>query len=389
MKKGLTALALGTFSLGMAEYVMMSILPDLASAFGVSIAEAGHLISLYALGVCAGAPLSAIFLRNRPLRHTLLLLMAVYIVGNLMFAVSHSFGLALVARFVSGLPHGAYFGTGAIVASRLQPGKATTAVAMMVMGMTVANFIGVPLGSFIANTGGWRWIFLLNIFWGALSLVSIALFVKGVGRLKPSDIKGMFRFMKRPEPWLLILATMMCNGGAFAMYSYVAPVMELGGFNDANMPALMLAVGASMCFGNYEGGRLGDRYSPSRVAGWVTLFMAASLIAVAVLAGNYIASGAAVLLVTAALFAISSPMQLLLIEYSPGGELMGGAMVQVAFNLGNALGAMAGGIPLDAGMSARWTAIVGCGMAAVSAVVMIIFRRRISNKSSNKSFICF
>lgn len=382
MKKGLLALAFGTFSLGMAEYVMMSILPDLASAYGVSISGAGHLISSYALGVCFGAPVSAILLRNTRLKLTLLMLMAIYVAGNLMFALSTDFHLALVARFVSGIPHGAYFGTGSIVASRLSPGKETTAVAMMVMGMTVANFLGVPAASFIANTFSWRWIFYLNLLWGLVSITAISLWIKGVGALARSNVKGVFRFLRHREPWLLIIATMTCNGGAFAMYSYVSPLMREAGFNLAYMPMFMMLVGASMCIGNYLGGTMGDRFTPSRTALWVTVWMTTSLAATWLLAAHYIAAGISVISVTAALFAISSPMQLMLIKYSPGGELMGGAMVQVAFNLGNAIGAFAGGIPLSLGLKASYTGLVGASLAFIGIIAMIYFRHHISVKQT-------
>ena len=145
--KSLFALASGTFGLGITEYVMMSILPDLASQFDVSITSAGHLISAYALGVCVGAPLIVLFARNMPLRRILLLLMAIFIAGNLAFALSPNYLLAVASRFMAGLPHGAYFGTGALVASRIAgQGRAASAVALMSMGMTVACLIGVPAG---------------------------------------------------------------------------------------------------------------------------------------------------------------------------------------------------------------------------------------------------
>ena len=172
MKKGLYALSFGTFGLGIAEFVMMSILPDVAAGFHISLAEAGHLISAYALGVCFGAPLVVIVARNWPLRTILLALIGLFITGNVLMTVSSNYWMGLAARFISGLPHGAYFGVGSIVASRLaEKGKSTSAVATMVMGMTVANLFGVPVGNFLGQVLSWRLVFLAAALWGGVRTV--------------------------------------------------------------------------------------------------------------------------------------------------------------------------------------------------------------------------
>lgn len=376
MKKGLLALAFGTFALGMTEYVMMSILPDLAHDFHVSVPEAGHLISAYAIGVCVGAPLVAIFLRNWRLNHILLLLMTVYAVGNLMFASAPSFAMGLVGRFVAGLPHGAFFGTGSIVASRLMPNKATTAVALMTLGMTIANLVGIPVGSFIANTFNWRWIFYFNSLWGIITLGTIALFVKGIGALQPTSVRSEFQFLKKAAPWILILTTILCQGGAFAMYSYVTPIMHQAGLAVKYIPLLMIVVGAGMCLGNYYSGILSDRYSPTRIVLWVAVIMTLSLVATYFDTFSIWTAGATIVVAASMLFALSSPMQLLLIEYSPGGELMGGAMVQVAFNLGNAVGAYLGGLPISAGHAPESSSLAGAALAALSVATIYLFIKR-------------
>ncbi len=373
MKKGILALASGTFGLGMTEYVMMSILPDLARDLHTTIPEAGHLISLYALGVCAGAPLSAIFLRNWKLQHILLLLMAVFVAGNIMFAVSPGFTTGLAARFISGLPHGAFFGTGSIVASRLMPDRRNTAIALMTLGMTIANLVGIPFGSFIANTFNWRWIFYFNAAWGAITFVMLAMFVKNTGGLARSSVKGIFRFLKNPAPWILIGFTLLCQGGCFSMYSYVSPIMDKAGLMQKYIPVFMIFVGGAMCFGNYISGVFADRYSSQRTALWVASVMTVSLVATYFGISSYWAAGISVMVAAACLFALSSPMQLLLLEYSPGGELMGGAMVQIAFNLGNAIGAFAGGAAITATGEPESSAIVGTALSGLSALVMLWF----------------
>lgn len=378
-KKGLAALAFGTFALGMTEYVMMSILPDLAHDFGVTVPKAGHLISAYAVGVCVGAPLVAIFLRNWKLNHILLLLMAVYAAGNLMFAAAPGFSTALIGRFVAGLPHGAFFGTGSIVAGRLLPDKPTTAVALMTLGMTVANLVGIPVGSYIANTFNWRWIFYFNTVFGLVTLGTIALSIRQIGSLPRTSVKGEFQFLRHLAPWILIVTTILCQGGAFAMYSYVTPIMNHAGLALRYIPLLMIVVGIGMCLGNYYSGILSDRYSPAYIVLWVAVIMTLSLVATAFDTFSIWTAGVSIVIAASCLFALSSPMQLMLIEYSPGGELMGGAMVQVAFNLGNAIGAYLGGLPITAGHAPESASLVGAALAGLSVITTLFFLRRYSS----------
>lgn len=376
MKKGILALSFGTFGLGMTEYVMMSILPDLAHDFSVTIPEAGHLISLYALGVCVGAPLTAIFLRNWKLQHILFLLMGIFALGNVWFASSSGFADGLVARFVSGIPHGAFFGTGSIVASRLMPNRQNTAIALMTLGMTVANLVGIPLGSFIANTLNWRWIFYFNAVWGAATFLMILLFVKNIGGLKHSNIKSTFQFLKKPAPWILIVFTLLCQGGCFSMYSYLSPIMHTAGLSQERIPLFMIFVGGAMCLGNYLSGVLADKYSSQRISLWVAVVMTAALLATYFDVISFWLAGFTIMIAAACLFALSSPMQLLLLKYSPGGELLGGAMVQIAFNLGNAIGAFAGGLAITRTGEPQSSSIVGMVLAGVSIFVMLSFIRK-------------
>ncbi len=383
MKKGILTLAFGTFALGMTEYVMMSILPDLASSFHTSVSTAGRLISIYAIGVCVGAPLCAIFLRNWDLRRILVLLMGVLAVGNVMFALSPTFEVGLVSRFVSGLSHGSFFGTGSIVASRLMPDKKTTAVSLMTLGMTTANLLGIPLGSFIANTLNWRWIFFFNAGWAFITMLMFLFMVKGVGGLPRTNIAGEFHFLKSPAPWILMLFTVLCQGGCFAMYSYVTPIMGEAGLSQKYIPLLMIFVGASMCIGNYVAGVLSDKFSPQRIALCVSVIMTVTLISIYFESGSMLLTATSVLIATGCLFAMSSPMQLLLLKYSPGGELMGGAAVQIAFNLGNAIGATVGGVALAKTDFAATASFYGAVLAAISILTMVFFICKTSRQKAS------
>ncbi len=381
MKKGILTLAFGTFALGMTEYVMMSILPDLATTFHTSISEAGKLISTYAIGVCVGAPLCAIFLRNWDLRRILILLMAVLALGNLLFAVSGSFEMGLASRFVSGLSHGAFFGTGSIVASRLMPDKQTTAVSLMTLGMTTANLLGIPLGSFIANTLNWRWIFFFNAASALATMLMYIFMVKSVGSLPHSNVAGEFKFLKSPAPWILILFTILCEGGCFAMYSYVTPVMGKAGLEQEYIPILMILVGAAMSIGNYVAGVLSDKFTPGKIALVVSIIMSTVLVAIFFESSSMVLTAGSILIATACLFALSSPMQLLLLKYSPGGELMGGAAVQIAFNLGNAIGATIGGYALSRTGVPATASLYGAALAAASIFTIILFIEKYQNSA--------
>ena len=267
MKKSLIALAFGTLALGIAEFVMMGILPDIASDLHVSIAEAGHLISAYALGVCVGAPM-LILARKHPLKRILLVLVAVIMAGNVCAALAPNFWTLMAARFVSGLPHGAYFGVGSIAAEKLaDKGKDSEAVSIMIAGMTIANLLGVPLGTALSSMLSWRVTFLLVGCWGMIVLYYIWRWIPPVENLPDTGFRGQFRFLRSPAPWLLIFATMLGNGGVFCWYSYVSPMLvHVSGFSPDRLTLLMILAGFGMVVGNLTGGRLSDRFTPGRVA---------------------------------------------------------------------------------------------------------------------------
>ena len=377
MKKSLIALAFGTLGLGIAEFVMMGILPDVAHDMHVSIAEAGHLISAYALGVCVGAPL-LVLARKFPLKHILLALVCLIMLGNCCAAAAPNYWLLMAARFISGLPHGAYFGVGSIVAEKLaDKGKGTEAVAIMVAGMTIANLFGVPLGTFLSTAISWRVTFLLVGVWGMVILYCIWRWVPQVEGLPDTGLKGQFRFLKSPAPWLLIVATLLGNGGVLCWYSYISPrLTHLSGFAADKISGLMVLAGIGMVVGNLVSGWLSDRFSPGRVAASVQSLTFLLLLLIFFFAHIPLLSVVLMCFCTASLFALSSPQQVLLLRFSKGGELLGAASAQVAFNLGNAIGAFAGGLPLEAGMSYRYTALVGAPFALVGFILLMIFYRK-------------
>lgn len=382
MKKGLIALALGTLGLGMSEFVMMGILPDVARNLNISIPIAGHFISAYAIGVCVGAPLLVLAARKRPLKQILLALVAIFAIGNLLSCMAPNYHTLLATRFISGLPHGAYFGVGSIVASKMAAeGKSSAAVAMMIAGMTVANLAGVPLGTYISQTISWRTTFLLIGCLDALILYFVWRWVPHFDPLPDTGFKGQFRFLRSAAPWLLILATMLGNGGLFCWYSYISPLMtSVSGFAPDKMTDIMVLAGMGMCIGNILSGRLSDIYSPARVATTVQLLMGFSLLLIFLLAQHAVLSVILMTICTAGLFALSAPQQILLLRNSKGGEMLGAASVQVAFNLGNALGAYSGGLPIEAGLGYRYPALVGGGFCFIGFLMLLIYWKRYDKK---------
>mgnify|MGYP000264248646 FL=1 len=266
MKKSLIALAFGTLGLGIAEFTMMGILPYVATDLGISIPVAGHFISAYALGVCFGAPM-LLLARKRPLKQILLVLMTLMIVGNICASMAPNYWVLLLGRFVSGLPHGAYFGVASIVAGKLaDKGKSSEAVSIMIAGMTVANLFGVPLGTSLSHTLSWRATFLLVGAWGLITLYYIWRWVPQVEGLKDTGFKGQFRFLKKPAPWLILGATALGNGGVFCWYSYINPMLtNVSGFSAESITPLMILAGFGMVMGNLISGRLSDRYTPGKV----------------------------------------------------------------------------------------------------------------------------
>lgn len=382
MKKSLVALAFGTLALGIAEFVMMGILPDVAQSFGVSIPEAGHLISAYAIGVCCGAPLLVV-VHKYPLKSILLVLACIILLGSTLAALSVNYWMLLAARFISGLPHGAYFGVASIVAVRLADERHKTgAVSIMVAGMTVANLFGVPLATGLSASVSWRFPFLLVVFVSLIVLYYVWKWVPSVGALPDNGFRHQFAFLKNDAPWLILAATMFANGGIFCWYSYISPLLIEGGFAADTLPALMIAAGFGMVAGNLISGRLCDRHRPGHVVAVTQCIAIASLQAVFWLADYGWVSAALMVVCTGCLFAVSSPQQFLILKHAPGGELLGGASIQVAFNMGNAIGAFCGGLPIAAGLPPRYAALVGVPFIVLGLVSFIIFCRKYERKGS-------
>ena len=382
MNKSLLALATGSFALGFAEFVMMGILPATATGLRVSVPDAGDFISAYALGVCAGT-LFLVFGRRVPPKRLLLGFVALVAVGNAAAACAPSAEALVAARFGSGLPHGAFFGTATIVARELaDPGREGQAVSIMVLGQTVANMVGVPGGTLLAALLSWRATFLFVAVWAVGSLLLIARFVPAVRPIPDAGLAGQFRFLKKPGPWLVIGAVLLGNTGIFCWWSYVSPwLTDIGGFPADALPALLVLAGFGMVAGSLVGGRLTDRTSPGKMAAAGQAIGCAALLLIFLFSGTPATAAALMFLCAFGMFFVSSPQQLLMVKVGRGGgEMIGSACVQVAFNLGNAFGAMIGQTVLNAGASYAWPSLAGvpCSLAAV--VLLAVFCTRFERR---------
>lgn len=374
MKKTIFSLALGTFGLGMAEFGVMGVLTELAKDTGISIPSAGNMISFYAFGVVIGAPIVALFSSRFSLKSTLLFLVAMCVIGNTIFSLSHSYVGLATGRLISGFPHGAIFGVGAIILSKIAPpGKVTVAVAGMIAGMTVANLIGVPLGTWLGHEYSWRYTFFLIAAFDVLVILSVLLWVPTLHDKSEIKLTAQFHFLKKPEPWLIFAATMFGNAGVFAWFSFVKPFMvNVSGFSEGMMTVIMMLMGLGMVLGNLLSGKLSGRFSPLRIAATTDLVIVASLLLLFAFGELKTASLLMGFVCCAGLFALSAPLQILLLQNAKGGEMLGAAGGQMAFNLGSAVGAYFGGMMITLGFSWSYVTLPAAllSFAAMTSLLM-------------------
>jgi DHA1 family inner membrane transport protein len=365
------ALAMGGFAIGTTEFVSMGLLPQLARGVDVTIPAAGHAISAYALGVVVGAPTIAFLAARLPRRALLVGLMAAFAVGNAASALATSYDGLLVARFASGLPHGAYFGVASLVAASLAPpDRKGRAVASVMLGLSIANVVGVPAATWLGQSLGWRTAYWLVAF---LGLVTVALVLAFVPRT-PGDQGATWRreltAVRKPQVILTLLAGAIGFGGMFAVYTYIVPtVTEVGGLSESVAPVFLLAFGLGMVAGTWVAGRMAD-WSVMRSmfiggAGQGLLLLVFSALAPS---GWWTLPVVFGITLTGSVLVVS--LQLRLMDVAAEAQTMGAALNHAALNVANALGAWLGGLVIAAGWGYRAPGVVGAALAVAGLLVL-------------------
>jgi MFS transporter, DHA1 family, arabinose polymer utilization protein len=385
MKLSLLPLALGGLTIGITEFVMMGLLPDIAHDLNISIPQAGHLISSYAMGVVIGAPLLVIAGRNFPPKKILLAMAIMLTLFNALSIIAPGYNLLFASRFLSGLPHGAFFGVGAVVASRLaDKGKEAQSIAIMFSGLTIANVVGVPLGTYVGHNYSWRYTFAIVAVIGLITVLTLLLWMPNLESKKVDSIKTQLKFFTKFDAWLIIFIVAIGTGGLFCWISYIAPLLtEISGFSAENVPYILILAGLGMVVGNFLGARLADRFSPATTVLAVLLTMATNLLAVYLFSGNQIVSLVLVFVTGSLSFAVVAPVQMLMIQAAKGAEMIASASLQASFNIGNALGAFLGGLPLVMGYNYASPNLVGVMMALTgSATALVLISRHKKQKQA-------
>ncbi|MFF4196682.1 MFS transporter [Nonomuraea sp. NPDC001831] len=367
MPLALLALAIGAFGIGTTEFVIMGLLPEIAGDYGVSIPTAGLLVTGYAIGVVIGAPLMTV-LGTRISRKTMLLvLMGLFVIGNLVSALAPGFGVMLGGRIVASMAHGAFFGIGSVAAADLvAPHKKAGAIATMFTGLTVANIVGVPLGTFIGQAVGWRTTFALVAVLGLVGLLGIAVLVPAVPRPEGTRLRPELTAFRNPQVLLAMAMTVLGFGGVFAAITYVAPMMtQVAGYSADAVTWLLVLFGVGMFLGNLLGGRFADRALMPLL--YTTLGGLAVVLALFTLtAHDKVAAAVSIFLVGALGFATVPPLQKRVLDQAHGAPTLASAVNIGAFNLGNALAAWLGGLVIAAGLGYTAPNWVGALLAAAA-----------------------
>lgn len=374
MPLGLIALAIGGFGIGLTEFVIMGLLPDVAADFGITEAEAGWFISGYALAVVVGALGLTAATTRLPRKPVLVALLVLFIAGNAISAIAPTYELMMTGRVIAALSHGAFFGIGSVVAASLvAPEKAAGAIAVMFTGLTAANVLGVPFGTFLGQEFGWRSTFWAISAIGVLALVGIATLVPTLGADGPApSLRRELGAFRSGQVWLSLLVTVLGFGGMFGAFTYIAYTLtEVSGFDSAAVPWLLVLFGAGLVVGNWIGGRLADRSIDGTLLG----FIAALVVVLALfawLAWSPIATVALLIAMGGFGFGTVPALQSRVMRYAAQAPTLASGANIGAFNLGNALGAWAGGVAITAGLGYTSPIWVGAAITAAALLVMVV-----------------
>ena len=362
MLRAVLAMAVGGFAIGTGEFVIMGLLPEVARDIQVRIPEAGHVISAYALGVVIGAPLLAVLAAGWHRRTLLIALMAVFSLGNFASALAPGYLSLNLLRFATGLPHGTYFGVAALVAATLAPaGRRARAVGLVMLGLTGATLVGVPIAAWLGQLFGWRAAF---VFVGLIGLVAIAMLRRDVPDLPAPVGASPWRelgALRRKQVWFTLGIAAIGFGGMFSVFSYIKPTLtEVAGLSVGNVPFVLALFGLGMVAGNLVGARLADK-SLMRTVGGLLVWSVAVLV-LFVFAAQHVVTASIATFLIGTIVAIGPALQIRLMDVAGEAQTLAAALNHSAFNMANALGAWLGGLAITAGLGWTSTGWVGAAL---------------------------
>lgn len=367
------SLAIGGFGIGTTEFAMMGLLPNVAEGVGVSVPEAGHVISAYALGVVVGAPVLVAIGAKMPRKALALGLMALFTVGNLLSVLAQDYTSLLITRFIAGLPHGAFFGVAAVLAASLvAPTKRGRAISMVMMGLSVANVLGVPLATFVGQQFGWRWLFVMVGAIGVITMICMAMFVPHQKAHPDASLRNELSALRRGQVWLTLLVGVVGFGGFFAVYTYVANTMtDVAGFASDFLPVIVGLYGLGMVAGNYVGGRLAD-WSVMGSIYTMMAFIAAVLMIYSLTVHIQWLALVMIFVIGASGAMLVPSLQTRLLDVSPGAPTLASSLNHSALNMANALGAFVGGLVITWGWGFTAPAMVGAALAVLGLAIALL-----------------
>ena len=370
------ALTAGAFGIGTTEFVIMGLLLQVSADLGISVPLAGLLMTGYALGVFDGAPVLTIATRSLPRKTTLLVLMAIFTLGNLLSALAPGYWTLLAARLVTSLNHGAFFGLGAVVAASVVPkDHQASAVAAMFMGLTIANIGGVPAATWIGQQIGWRMAFAGTAALGVIAIIALWIALPKGEPGQPVNVRRELRVLARPEVVVSILITMLGFSGTFALYTYVAPLLEdMAGASGSFVTLALALIGIGFTIGNWLGGKLAD-WSPEGATAIFLVSMVVIMLAMPFLLTNQISAAITLLVWGIAAFAIVPPVQTRVMQAASDAPGLASSVNIGAFNLGNAIGAAIGGAVIAMGYGYAAVPVAGA-LLAVAALSLVLIARR-------------
>ena len=378
MDKRILPLTLGGLAIGTTEFVIMALLPDVAKSLNISIPQAGHFISSYAAGVVVGAPILVAYAAKFPPKRILIFLMIAFTIFNGLSALSNDYYTMMILRFMSGLPHGAFFGVGIVVSSRLaKPGKQAQSIAMMFAGLTLANLAMVPFVTWLGHQLSWRYAFGVVSLIGLITILALKFLLPYMNGLRTVGLKDELEFFKTIKAWHIISISAIGFGGLFAWFSYITPLMtNVSKFPTDSIAYIMVLAGSGMVVGNFLGGIMSDKMRPALAASILFTAMILALICVFFFSENKIISLVLTFICGVLSMSVGTPINIIMLRTAKNSEMMAAAIMQAAFNIANSLGAFFGGLPLEYGLTYNYPSLVGAGLSILGLLLCLGFMRK-------------